>query len=138
MREPAALDEREARVLYWSQMVSTKDEWAPPGGTVPGVAGALGGAERVPVNEPATLTKPRAEELLRQLLPTRVVAQLLGVSTATVERAIRSGQLPVLHFRRKRYVNIDDLVSFMREPTRHTSKQGMDVAIASILRSVQR
>jgi excisionase family DNA binding protein len=71
-------------------------------------------------------------------MPTKVVAELLGVSSATVERAIRSGQLPVLHFRRKRYVNLNDLVSFMREPPKQDGNQGMDAAVSSILASVQR
>jgi excisionase family DNA binding protein len=92
----------------------------------------------MPLEAPPVPARQRPEELLRQLMPTRVVAQLLGVSGATVERAIRSGQLPVLQFRRKRYVNIDDLVSFMREPTKETGKESMDAAIASIVASVQR
>jgi excisionase family DNA binding protein len=120
-------------------MRPSQNREAPPGPPHSALTGTLRGTgSSVPLEAPATPALPRAEELLRQLMPMRVVAQTLGVSTATVERAIKSGQLPVLHFRRKRYVNIEDLVFFMRQPQRHTANQDLDAAIASILTSVQR
>ena len=118
---------------------SHQDGDSPPGPPHSGHAGALGRhAHSSPGEAPATLALQHPEELLRQLISTKAVAELLGVSSATVERAIRSGQLPVLHFRRKRYVSLNDLVSFMREPQKQGGHEGMDAAVASILASVQR
>lgn len=49
------------------------------------------------------------------------VAQLLGCSSWTVRRLIRSGQLPAIRLGRRYLIRVSDLHAFLEQATNHNS-----------------
>jgi excisionase family DNA binding protein len=57
----------------------------------------------------------------RRLLSLQQVAELLGVSTASVRRLLSAGQLPFVRFNRRLLVDVKDLDAFIEQAKQRAS-----------------
>jgi len=57
--------------------------------------------------------RPQESRQPRRLLPIQQVAEVLGVSRASVRRLLAAGQLPVVQFNRRLLVDAKDLDAFI-------------------------
>jgi excisionase family DNA binding protein len=57
--------------------------------------------------------RPQQSRPPRRLLPIQQVAEVLGVSRASVRRLLAAGQLPVVQFNRRLLVDAKDLDAFI-------------------------
>ena len=57
--------------------------------------------------------RPQESRQTRRLLPLRQVAEVLGVSRASVRRLLAAGQLPFVQFNRRLLVDAKDLDAFI-------------------------